>query len=155
MAEIAAALDDIPFGFGRHELVFRTSAVVPSAAELGGPLLGGVLTPAQSSSATPAAESAEPPLAVEGYDDENPLVIRTDFTDEDAWDRIVEELRAPLVDDDPVDPHLNSDPRYADAPTERGLQDVRAALAGPSLPGAVFIADSTTMHGTGHPLLAV
>jgi hypothetical protein len=139
----------------RHELVFRTSGVVPSAAELGGSLLGGVLAPARSPSTMPAAGPTEPPLAVEGYDGMNPLVVRTDFTNEDAWDRVVKELRTPWADDDPVDPHLISDPRYAGAPTERVLQDVRTALPGLSLPGAVFVADSTTMHGTGHPLLAV
>ncbi|MET8537977.1 DUF6461 domain-containing protein [Streptomyces sp. NPDC005065] len=156
VAEVATALDDIAHELHRHELVFRTSGVVPTAADLGGPLLGGVLTPTPSPSATPAAKPAEPPLAIEGYDDMNPLVIRTDFTDEDAWHQVVKELREPWPDDDDlVTPHLISDPRYADAPAEQVLRDVRAALAGPSLPGAVFIADATTMHGAGHPLLAV
>ncbi|WP_280887929.1 DUF6461 domain-containing protein [Streptomyces sp. LBL] len=155
VGEVAAALDDIAHELHRHELVFRTAGVVPSAAQLGGPLLGGVLAPLRSPSAAPTAGSAEPLLAVEGYEDLNPLVIRTDFTDEDAWGRVVEELRVPWVDDDPVEPHLICDPRYADAPTELVLQAVRAALPGPSLPGAVFIADDTTMRGTGHPLLAV
>jgi hypothetical protein len=59
------------------------------------------------------------------------------------------------VDDHPVNPYLISDPRYADAPIERVLQDLHTAVPGQSRPGAVFIADSTTMHGTGHPLLAV
>jgi hypothetical protein len=156
VAEVAAALDEIAHDLHQHELVFRTSGVVPSAAELGGPLLGGVLAPARSPAAMPAAGPTEPLPAVEGYDEEtlDPLVVRTDFTDEDAWDRVVEELREPWMDYEPV-AHLISDPRYADAPTERVLRDVRAALPGPRLPGAVFIADSTTMHETGHPLLAV
>ncbi|MGH6654635.1 MAG: DUF6924 domain-containing protein, partial [Actinocrinis sp.] len=98
---------------------------------------------------------AEPPRTIEGYEDISPLVIRTDFTDEDVWARVVEELRTPLEDDDPVQPYLICDPRYADAATERIVQDVRAALAGPDLPDAVFIADSTTMRETDHPLLAV
>ncbi|MGW1412571.1 DUF6924 domain-containing protein [Streptomyces sp. NPDC002403] len=155
VAEVAAALDDIACESHRHELVFRTAGVVPSAAEFGGALLGGALAPARLPSATPTAGPAKPPLAVEGYDGMNPLVVRTDFTDEDAWNQVVKELRAPWTDDNPVDLYVISDPRYADAPTERVLQDVRTALPGPSLPGAVFIADSTTMNGTGHPLLAV
>ncbi|MCO5969271.1 DUF6924 domain-containing protein [Actinoallomurus soli] len=153
--DVAAALDDLAHDLHRHELVFRVSGVVPSAAELGGPLLGGVLVPAPSPSATPAAEPAESFPAVEGYDGMSPLVVRTDFTDDDAWDRVVEQLRTPWMDDDPVTPYLIGDPRYADASTERVLKGVRAALPGPSRPGAIFIADSTTMRGTGHPLLAV
>jgi hypothetical protein len=158
VAEVAAALDDVPDDSHRHELVFRTSGVILSAAGLGGPLIGGALAPAPSAApAPPVAGPAEPPLAVEGYDGMNPLVIRTDFTDEDAWDQVVGELRAPWVNDDPSYPYLISDPRYAGAPAERVLQDVHAALPGwdPSVPGAIFIADSNTMHEKGHPLLAV
>lgn len=61
--EVAAALDDIAHELHRHELVFRNSGVVPSAAELDGPLLGGVLAPARSPSAAPSAGPAQPPLA--------------------------------------------------------------------------------------------
>jgi hypothetical protein len=154
VAEVAAALDDIAHDLHRHELVFRTAGVVPSAAELGGPLLGGVLTPARSPSATPEAGAAEPPLVIEGYNSLDQLVVRTDFTDEDAWSWVVEQLQEPWMENEP-EPYLICDPRYDGAPAERVLQDVRAALSGPDLPGAVFIADSTTMHETGHPLLAV
>jgi hypothetical protein len=152
VAQVAAALDELAHELHRHELVFRASGVVPSAAGLGGSLPGGVLAPARSPSAPPAAA---PPLAVEGYDSMNALVVRTDFTDQDAWEEVIRQLRVPWVDDDPVDPYLISDPRYSGVPAERVLQDVRAALPGPDLPGAVFIADTTTMRVTGHPLLAV
>ena len=102
-----------------------------------------------------AAEAGE-------YDGMNALVVRTDFTNEDAWNQVREELRLPLFDN-PADPYLISDPTYAGALTERVLQDVQETLsslvppgwAAPCLPGAVFIADSTTMNETGHPLLAV
>jgi hypothetical protein len=43
VAEVAAALDDVPDDSHRHELVFRTSGVIPSAAGLGGSLIGGAL----------------------------------------------------------------------------------------------------------------
>ncbi|WP_329245374.1 hypothetical protein OG417_49555 [Actinoallomurus sp. NBC_01490] len=152
VAEVAAALDDIVHELHRHELVFRASGAIPSAADLGGTLLGGVLAPARSPSAT---RPAEPALTVAEYDGMNPLVIRTDFTDEDAWQRVIEELRTPWFEDDPVDPYLISEPRYAGASTERVLQDVRAAMPDPDLPGAIFIADGTTMREADHPLLAV
>jgi hypothetical protein len=103
-----------------------------------------------------AAEAGE-------YDDMHALVVRTDFTDEAAWERVARELRKPLPGDEPASPYLISDPGYADATAERVLQDVRETLsslvppgwAGPCLPGAVFIADGTTMSEPGHPLLAV
>ncbi|GAA0330508.1 hypothetical protein NE235_21315 [Actinoallomurus spadix] len=153
--DVAAALDDLAHDLHRHELVFRVSGLVPSAAELGGPLLGGVLVPAPSPSAAPAAEPAESFPAIEGHDEMYPLVIRTDFTDDDAWNRVVEQLRMPWVDDEPVTPYLVSDPRYADASIERVLKDVRTAMPGSSRPTAIFITDSTTMRGPDHPLLAV
>ncbi|MFB9833425.1 DUF6924 domain-containing protein [Actinoallomurus acaciae] len=152
VAEVAAALDEITHPLHRHELVFRTSGVVPSAAGLGGDLLGGVLPPSRSPSAAPPAES---PLTAEGYDGMDPFVVRTDFTDEDAWGRVTEGLRTPSVDDAPVEPFLISDPRYADTPAERVLQAVRAARSGPDLPEVVFVADGTTMREADHPLLAV
>jgi hypothetical protein len=154
VAEVAAALDEIAHPLHRHELLFRTYGTLPSAAALGGTLLGGVLTP-KPPSATPTVRPSGPLPTVEEYDSMNPLVIRTDFTDEDAWNQVVAELRKPWVDDEPVEPHLISDPAYAGASTERVLQDVRAAMPGASRPGAIFIADGTTMRSTVHPLLAV
>ncbi|MEU9407495.1 hypothetical protein AB0E08_17700 [Streptomyces sp. NPDC048281] len=156
VAEVATALDEIAHELHRHELLFRVFGVVPAAAALGGPLLGGVLTPKRSPSAGHVAEPARSALAIEGFDDMNPLVVRTDFTDENAWQQVVEELQKPWPDHaEPVDPHLVSAPGYADASVERVLRDVHAALAGPNLPEVVFIADGTTMRAAGHPLLAV
>jgi hypothetical protein len=154
-AEVAAAVNEIVGYFDGLELVFRTSQVVPSAAALGGVLLGGTLAPARSASVPSAPPAAGPLSAIEGYDSMEPLVVRTDFTDEAAWIRVVRRLRKPWVDDRPVNPCLVSDLGYADAPAGRVLQDVRTALTGPARPEAVFIADSTTMRETGHPLLAV
>ncbi|MFJ4153037.1 DUF6924 domain-containing protein [Streptomyces galbus] len=152
--EVTSALDDIAHPLHRHELVFRTSGVVPSAAELGGRLLGASLIPAQPPS-VPRIRPLEPSLMLDAYEDGNPLVVRTDFTDEDGWDQVVQQLREPWPDDDPVAPHLISDPSYAGATPGGVLQALRAAVSGPGLPDVFFIADSTTMRGTGHPLLAV
>jgi hypothetical protein len=110
----------------------------------------------------PAYQALLAAVEAEGYDGMNALVVRTDFSDEDAWEQVCEELRLPWGEN-PADPCLISDPRYADAPAERVLQDVQEGLsslvlpgwAGPCLPGAIFIADSTTMNEPRYPLLAM
>jgi hypothetical protein len=150
--EVAAALEEIVHPLHSYALLFRTAGVVPSAAGLGGELLGGVL--AHEPEPEPAAP-AGPLLVVEGWESMTPLVVRTDFTDEDAWDRVIQEMRSPWVDDDPVYPYLISDPRLAGAPAEQVLREVCVALPQPGTPGAVFIADGITMREPGHPLLAV
>lgn|GEM_PF-6826994 len=150
--EVAAALEEIVHSLHSYALLFRTAGVVPSAAGLGGELLGGVLAPVPEPE---PALPAEPLLMVQGWESMTPLVVRTDFTDEDAWDRVIQELRIPWVDDEPVDPYLISDPRLAGAPAEQVLREVCAALPEPGTPGAVFIADGITMREPGHPLLAV
>lgn len=154
--EVAAALNEVTHPLHRHELVFRTCGVVPRVAEWGGPLLGGVLVPERPLGRTPAAGTTEPGMAVEGYDGPlTPLVVRTHFGDESAWERVVGELRLPWGDDSPVEPYLICDSRYAGASAERVLKDVRTALAEEGRPGVVFVADGTTLRETGHPLLAV
>ncbi|WP_067672841.1 DUF6924 domain-containing protein [Nocardia miyunensis] len=84
-----------------------------------------------------------------------PLVVRTDFTDEDAWNRVLDQVRLPWFDNDPVDPHQVTDPRLAGAPTEQVLRGVCEALPHPESPAVIFIADDITMREPGHPLLAV
>jgi hypothetical protein len=110
----------------------------------------------------PAYQALQAAVEAEGYDGMNALVVRTDFSDEDAWEQVCGELRLPWGEN-PADPCLISDPRYAGIPAERVLQDVQEGLsslvlpgwAGPCLPGAIFIADSTTMNELRHPLLAM
>lgn len=161
--EVAAALDELSHYLHRHELLFRTVEVIPSAVELGGRLHGGVLPPRLERS-TPldseASETGETPLVIEGYEfgDPYPFVVRTDFTDEQTWNRVVEQLRLPWSDDDdnpPPEPLLVQDRRFDGAPAERVLQLLRTAIAEEQLPGVVFIADATTMREKGNPLLAV
>jgi hypothetical protein len=101
--------------------------------------------------------TTEPSPEFARYEAESPfpIVIRTDFTDDAAWSRVVEQLFKPLDDGLPLAPHLISDPRYADAAHERILHDVLATLSDPWLPDAVFVADATTMRTPGFPLLAL
>jgi hypothetical protein len=153
VAEVAVALGEVHHDLDRHELLFRTSGVVPSAAALGGALLGGVVAPRPTPVATPDVEDALPPLAIGERDELSPLVIRTDFTDENAWNRILEELQEPWGENE-TEPYLISDSAYDGAPAERIIKVV-LALPEPDLPGVVFIADATTMREEKYPLLAV
>jgi hypothetical protein len=152
--EVAAALVESVHHLHRYETLFRVCMVVPSAAELGGVLLGGVLAAESAPVAAPDSGDALPPLAIGQRDELSPLVIRTDFTDEDAWNRVVEELQEPWMEN-VSEPYLISESAYDGVPAERILKAVLAALPEPELPGVVFIADATTMREEKLPLLAV
>ena len=152
--EVAAALDEIAHPLHRHELLFRTVEVVPGAAELGGPLLGGVLAPTPAPSAAAPAGPAEVFLAIGEYDSMDQFVVRTDFTDEDAWNLVVEQLREPWMENEPS-PCLISEPGYDGASAERVLKDIRATMSDADMPAVLFIADSMTMREKDHPLLVV
>ncbi len=150
--EVAAALGEIVHSMHSHEILFRTTEVVPTAALLGGELLGGALAPKPDPEPTPATE---PLLVVEGWEDMTPLVVRTDFTNDEAWNHVVQEMGLPWVDNDPVPPCVVDDPRLSGAPTEQVLREVCAALPHPGGPSVLFIADTTTMTTPVHPILAV
>ncbi|WP_026343413.1 DUF6924 domain-containing protein [Nocardia sp. BMG111209] len=152
--EVAAALAELVHPLHIHTLLFRTAGVVPDAGRLGGELLGGVLAPEPAPAPEPETP-AESPLVLDGWQSMSALVVRTDFTDPDAWDRVIRELRLPWVGDDPEEPYLISDPRLTGAPAEQVLREVRGARSPQGTPGAVFIADGITMREPGHPLLAV
>ncbi|WP_033287958.1 DUF6924 domain-containing protein [Amycolatopsis jejuensis] len=148
--EVAAALAESVHPSHRFELLFRVAGVVPSAAQLGGVLLGGVTRPAPVAPPDPGSDL--PHLVIGDRDELSPLVIRTDFTDDYTWNRVLAELREPWGDSEP-EPYLISVPAYDGVPPERILKAVRAAM--PELPGAIFIADTTTMRAEKYPLLAV
>ncbi|WP_265736677.1 DUF6924 domain-containing protein [Streptantibioticus cattleyicolor] len=152
--EVAAALAENDRDRHRFELLFRVCGVVPDAAGLGGVLLGGVPVPSAEPVVAPDTGDALPPLVIAERDTLSPLVIRTDFSDEDAWNQVVTRLGEPWMDNIP-EPHLVCEPAYDGVPAERVLKAVRAALPEPDLPGAVFIADATTMRHKAHPPLAV
>lgn len=103
----------------------------------------------------PGAAPSAPAMDVAGYDGMEALVVRTDFTDEEAWSRVLAGLREPWGEDPPLEPWIVADPAYDGAPVEKVVRDVRAALVGPELPEVVFIADGATMREARNPLLAV
>lgn len=81
------------------------------------------------------------------------LLVRTDFTDDDAWDQVRDEATREYGRDgfrayvEPV-----SDPEWADAAWET----VKAAApTGDTGPIVLFIADSTTFASPDHPILVV
>ena len=81
------------------------------------------------------------------------LLVRTDFTDDDAWDLVRDEATREYGPDgfrayvEPV-----SDLRWADATWE----DVKAAApVGDDGPDVLFIADSITFASPEHPILVV
>jgi hypothetical protein len=170
--EVAAALAEIVHPLHRFELLFRVSGVLPGAAQLGGVLLGGVVgggalphgvtdgavSGAVVSRPTPVATSRSedhlPPLVIGERDELSPLIVRTDFTDEHTWNRILQELQEPWMDNQP-EPYIIAEPAYDGVPAARIVKAVLAAMPEPELPGVVFIADATTMRAEKYPLLAV
>jgi hypothetical protein len=84
---------------------------------------------------------------------EGTLLVRTDFTDDDAWDQARDEATREYGPDgyrayiEPV-----SDPRWADATWEAVKE---AAPVGDDGPCVLFIADSITFASPEHPILVV
>jgi hypothetical protein len=80
------------------------------------------------------------------------LLVRTDFTDDDAWDRARDEATREYEPDgfrayvEPV-----SDPQWADATWE----SVKAAAPAGDEQRVLFIADSITFASPEHPILVV
>jgi hypothetical protein len=138
------------------ELMCRVTGVWPTAADLGGELLGGVL--AVSERDEPDVPAPQPPGATsrpaitlpDGLPDDRPVVVvRTDYSDDTAWAGLLEALgQADFTDD--VDVHTVTGPAWNGA----DVDEVLAALP-PDPPEAVFIADATAMNTDGYPVLAV
>lgn len=81
------------------------------------------------------------------YDEFSPLVVRTDLGDEEAWNRLQEEVRKPSRDyEDGHELHVIADPVWSGASPE----EIVAALliSGADLPQAVFIADEEARKGS-------
>jgi hypothetical protein len=83
-------------------------------------------------------------------DTEYPVVVRTDFTAQAAWDKIRAAIRTQL-DGAEVYVEFVDDPGYAGATKEQLLALLPADYAHPIL----FVVDGTTISGADHPILVV
>ncbi|MFC9327377.1 DUF6924 domain-containing protein [Kitasatospora sp. NPDC057015] len=90
--------------------------------------------------------------AVTGRDDFAALIIRTDFSDEPAWQSLCNELSKSWGDGD-YDPvvHIVDDPAWSGA----AAHAVVTAVSADEDLSVVFLADRTTMGDHDHALLAV
>ncbi|MFD7440837.1 DUF6924 domain-containing protein [Streptomyces sp. NPDC059909] len=94
--------------------------------------------------------SARP--AVTGRGEWDALVVRTDYSDEQAWRDVAAALTEPWGDgafESSI--HFIDGPAWADATVD----DVLVAVSGDEDLSVVFLADGTTMRDQRHPLLAV
>ncbi|MFF8696731.1 DUF6924 domain-containing protein [Streptomyces sp. NPDC015144] len=84
--------------------------------------------------------------------DEDALVVRTDYLDEQVWQDVVAVLLKPWGDEQ-YEAHVCfvDDAAWVGA----SVDDVLAAVRGDDDPAVVFLADRTTMQAESHPLLAV
>ena len=78
------------------------------------------------------------------------LVLRTDFSDESAW----EAVQAAVRESEGSGATFVSDPAFADVSVQ-ALVDADASAADGDKICYAFLADATTMTSAGHPLLAV
>jgi hypothetical protein len=140
------------------ELMCRVTGVSPTAAGLGGELLGGLLTvPRPNEPAVPRPNEPDfraPPKAgalpaITLGDKECLVVVRTDYSNDAAWAGVLEALAQPEFNVD-TDVHAVTGHAWAGA----GPDEILGALP-PAPPDAVFIADATAMNTEGYPLLAV
>jgi hypothetical protein len=86
---------------------------------------------------------------------ENPLLIRTDFSDEAAWEDICEIIQTP-VEEGPVE-GLVANLEFLDEPELDGLSKAKIlALAGEDyVHSFIILADKTSFAKPEHPLLVV
>jgi hypothetical protein len=86
--------------------------------------------------------------AITGRDPFDALVIRTDYTSEQAWQAVTAALTEESEVEDPTF-HIVDDPAWAGA----SVGDLLAAV--PDDVPVLFIADGVAMSAADHPLLAV
>jgi hypothetical protein len=86
----------------------------------------------------------------------DPVIIRTDYSDERAWQEVVAALMASRpgpLGDGTIEPsvHIVDDPAWAEA----GVDEVLAAVSTDECLTVVFLADQKAMQSHHHGLLAV
>ncbi|WP_405458952.1 hypothetical protein OG786_17530 [Streptomyces sp. NBC_00101] len=93
------------------------------------------------------------PTGRDPADDVDPVIVRTDYTDEGAWRAVAAALRSAWDAESGAEArfHLIDDPRWDGATPE---ELVRAARGVENL-SAVFVADAVTLRSSSRPLLAL
>ncbi|GAB3267913.1 DUF6924 domain-containing protein [Kineosporia babensis] len=134
--------------FAGLELLCRFAGVNPVASDLNGVLLGGLLPASVAQPPAPLVRippAGRPPITVEEF-----LLVRTDFSDDQAWAELLEEVTSAEFAEEaniqPVD-----DPGWAGA----GVDEVLAAVPDSERIAVLFLADTEAMTGEAHPLLAL
>jgi hypothetical protein len=128
------------------ELMCRVAGVWPTAADLRGELLGGVLprSVVQRPVAVRPQRPSRPPLVIE----DDLVLVRTDFSDAEAWAVILDEVRTGGWTEEPVQP--TDDPGWEGA----DFEDVLAALPDDCDAEVVYLADAVSMTHQDHAVLA-
>jgi hypothetical protein len=80
--------------------------------------------------------------------------MRTDFTDDDAWVRVVEEATRPSPEGFLANVSPSSDPAV-DGVGWEALRDAAMATPPDEYASVLFVADSTTIATADHPILVV
>jgi hypothetical protein len=83
-----------------------------------------------------------------------PLLVRTDFTDDNTWLQLIDEVTRPSPEGFLASIRPLSDPA-ADGAGWESLRDAVMAPADPDCSAVLFVADSTTTGSPDHPILVV
>jgi hypothetical protein len=156
LAEMGSDSADWTAEFEGLELLCRAGGISPVAADLGGEILGGILTGSRLDESAaepepeprPPAARPRPPIALPDLESFPLVVVRTDYSDDAAWARLLDVVGRYEFGDPVI--HAVTGPDWAGA----GVDDVLTALP-PDCPEAVFIADLPAMSTDGYPVLAV
>jgi hypothetical protein len=83
---------------------------------------------------------------------DRPLLVRTDFSDETAWQALVTVITTPNAQGVHAGAHVVDDPEYGDL---TAMQVVEQAPAGRSLGELLIVADKTAVTSPDMPLLVI